>query len=305
MTTNRIASFFAAVATFFPLFATSLTPAPAEAANPNANARFFFPADLQCRKPLRPLFFQESTAKSKPPVLIVGGTMSAELIYIFLETRLLADNYNVYFYELHKGGMIDMNENAKGLATCADAVLEDAGASKLSLIGHSQGGVVARAFIRDQPGKVDTMVSLAAPHLGTSPTNPLVGLLAAIAGLTPEGAQQAQVLKSQMAPNSTFLDSINKNWPAKDPVHYVNIISTNDEWIVPYKNGLMPESMCDEVDAHGQAIACNVTLQTECPNRILTDHVLLASDVAVYTGIKAGLEHQQVKAAIKPMCFAI
>ena len=55
----------------------------------------------------------------------------------------------------------------------ADGVRAQTGAARVDLIGHSQGGLVGRYYIKYLGGasEVDSMISLGAPHYGTSLAN--------------------------------------------------------------------------------------------------------------------------------------
>ena len=104
----------------------------------------------------------------KNPVLIVGGTLASELIYLTLEARLRRDGYTVEFFELPKGGMIDIRESARQLKFRVADVLQRNGAKQVNLIGHSQGGTVARTYVHDfGSASVESVISLGTPHQGT------------------------------------------------------------------------------------------------------------------------------------------
>ena len=71
----------------------------------------------------------------------------AEVTYATLRTRLQADGHPVSIFGLPGGGLGDISATAAALADHVAAVLATTGASKVDLIGHSQGGIVARTFI--------------------------------------------------------------------------------------------------------------------------------------------------------------
>lgn len=271
-----------------------------------APALIFHVDGVQCIRPLRPLFFTPES--NKEPVVVVGGTAATELIYTPLELRLMNDKYETYFFQLHQNGLIDMRTNADYLAKCVDAVLADTGKTKVHFIGHSQGGLVARSYMRrHNASKVESLISLASPNLGTevaaavdpkanvseeAKIKALVAnlLLSPVAILTPMNEQK--LLLEQFSPGSSFIADLNGNLPAK--VHFTNFSTTQDLFVHPWQNGQMPNAACDKTDAKGQPLACNIVLQQICPLRILTDHMLLASDAAVYSGIQDALKREKI-----------
>jgi pimeloyl-ACP methyl ester carboxylesterase len=51
-----------------------------------------------------------------------------------------------------------------------DELLESAGADKVVLMAHSMGGLVARAYVKAHPSKVDRVVTIGTPYLGAPKT---------------------------------------------------------------------------------------------------------------------------------------
>ena len=107
------------------------------------------------------------------PVIIVAGTFSPAFANEPLAARLRADGYRVWIFELPALGTGDIAASARSLNTFADSVRAQTGASKVDLIGHSQGGLVARQYVKFAGGssEVDSLVSLGAPHYGTYVAN--------------------------------------------------------------------------------------------------------------------------------------
>lgn len=107
------------------------------------------------------------------PVIIVAGTVSPAFANEPLRARLTADGYDAYIYELPGLGVGDIAATTAPLASYVDAVLAATGADRVDLIGHSQGGLVARYFVKELGGAavVDSLISLGAPHYGTALAN--------------------------------------------------------------------------------------------------------------------------------------
>ncbi len=75
-------------------------------------------------------------------------------------------NLFIFPYDWRK----DIATQIKGLNDKIDEATKSAGTSKVQILAHSMGGLVAREYIRntDQAQKVDTLIELGTPHVGTS-----------------------------------------------------------------------------------------------------------------------------------------
>src|SRR4051794_31788270 len=109
---------------------------------------------------------------ARDPVIIVAGTFAGEgpatVYYAPLAARLRADGYPAYIFGLPGGGLGDIVDTSQALNAFADQVRAQTGAARVDLIGHSQGGLVGRYYIKYLGGvdEVDSMISLGAPHYG-------------------------------------------------------------------------------------------------------------------------------------------
>ncbi|WP_375768768.1 alpha/beta fold hydrolase [Archangium gephyra] len=229
----------------------------------------------------------------KNPVIIVGGTMAGEFLYWLLEARLRADGYTVEFFELPELGLIDIHKGAQQLSYKVADVLLRTGAQKVNLIGHSQGGITSRTYVHDYgPNSVESLITLGSPHQGVNiEKGSMLELLATVlfsCQATPQPAVCQQLLHG-----SSLINEINLR-PASDPIYYTSLLTTNDIFVTPYTFGIMAN--CDRTNAAGQALKCNVLVQDkdQCPAN-LVDHVGLASNGVVYSGIRQALEHKPVR----------
>jgi hypothetical protein len=93
-----------------------------------------------------------------------------------------------------------------------------------------------------------------------------------------------------MRAGSQFITEINQR-PANDPIYYTNFNTRNDVFTKADTNGRMDN--CDRISQSGEALQCNVTVQDQCPAN-LVEHVGLASNGAVYSGIRQALEHRKI-----------
>ena len=123
------------------------------------------------------------TAAHPDPVVLVHGTAeNMSNNWQAMSPALKAAGYCVYAfnYGSYNGsgavGVYGLNlieRSAQELATEVDTVLSQTGASKVDLVGHSQGGMMPRYYMKNLGGgsKVDDLVALSPSNHGT--TNPL------------------------------------------------------------------------------------------------------------------------------------
>jgi hypothetical protein len=127
----------------------------------------------------------------------------------------------------------------------------------VSLIGHSQGGMLSRyvAVRRGRLGVVDDIIGFAPSSHGT--TNPLAG---------PAGLFGCTACAQQMA-GSAFMKKVNEPPPeAPGPAWYTTVTTTHDEVVTPYRSQALAGDH-----------ATNVILQDKCPSDFF-EHVTLVGD---------------------------
>lgn len=223
------------------------------------------------------------TAAQEPdPVIIVNGTFGPAFFYEPLAKRLRHDDHEAFIFELTDLGTGDIANTARDLAAFVDDVLARTGAAKVDLVGHSQGGLVARQYVKFLGGdaKVDSLISLGSPHYGTAVAN--------IADFFGGGNCLGIVACEQMAVGSEFVNTLNEGDDTIGSVRYTNFYTSLDELVRPVANAALQDG------------ATNVRIQSQCPLRIV-EHVGLALDGTVYSGIHDAL----AGAPIRLNCFAI
>lgn len=213
-------------------------------------------------------------AADDDPVIIVAGTFSPAFANEPLRARLLADGYDAHIFELPGLGLGDIAQTSVPLVAFVDQILASTGADQVDLIGHSQGGLVARYYVKELGGaaKVDSLISLGAPHYGTVIAN--IGQLLGIGGLC--------VACDQMAQGSAFLSDLNAGDDTIGAVDYTNLYTSYDEIVRPVRNATLADG------------ATNVRVQSQCWFRVV-GHLGLILDGAVYSGIEDALEHRRVR----------
>ena len=142
------------------------------------------------------------------------------------------------------GGITSMKRSAGQLAAFVDRVLKATGATKVDIVGHSQGALMPAYYVKFLGGadKVDKYVSLAPLWEGTD-------LFARIH--VPAAVRRSRLLSTigrkalyafssacrEMRPGSDFLDELTAGGTYVDNVTYTNIATQFDEIVVPYTSG--------------------------------------------------------------------
>lgn len=111
----------------------------------------------------------------KPPLLLVHGLACNRDTWFWFRRQLERRGYRVYTVDCTPP-FAQIASYAPQIARAVDEILGATGAKRTVLIGHSMGGLVSRAYL-DQFGtdKVEHVITLGTPHLGTWMTNFAVG----------------------------------------------------------------------------------------------------------------------------------
>ncbi|WP_080792606.1 esterase/lipase family protein [Corynebacterium pacaense] len=119
-------------------------------------------------------FFQDDwrarpTAARPWPVVLIHGSGASKGSWQELGAELRKAGWAVFAPDFGTRATDPIAESASQVGAYIDAVLLITGAAQVVLVGHSQGGVVARYWMRTYGGymKVRHMVSLSVPNHGT------------------------------------------------------------------------------------------------------------------------------------------
>ncbi|CRK61772.1 putative lipase [Alloactinosynnema sp. L-07] len=221
-----------------------------------------------------------ATAATPSPVVIVAGTFGPAFFYEPLAARLRADGRQVAIFQLTNLGRADIRVSARDLNTFADAFRSRTGAAKVDMVTHSQGGLVARRYIKNEGGatEVGSLVNLGTPNYGTAIANLTSFFTDGICGVS----------CSQMEVGSSFINDLNAGDDTVGAVRYTNLYTFLDELVRPVGNAAMKDG------------ATNVLIQSQCPFRVV-GHITLATDGTVYDGVRDALNLQTVRLN----CFAL
>ncbi len=220
-----------------PAQATSLPTLPAAGAN-----------DWSCRP----------TKAHPSPVVIVHGTFGdSKSLLDRLSWRMHTAGYCVFALDYGNRATGPIEASADQLKAFVTKVLGATGAAKVSMVGHSQGGMMPRYYIKFLGGGrvVDDLIGLSPSNHGTS--NPLL-LTPGLGYLCPSCLQQQT--------GSTFLRHLNAGDETPGPVSYTNVVTRFDEVVLPYTSGYLAGPN-----------TTNIRLQSKCPLD-LADHLLIPTD---------------------------
>ena len=148
----------------------------------------------------------------------------------------------------------DIAQSAGQLSTFVNKVLAATGATKVDLVGHSQGGMMPRYYIKNLGGasKVNTLVGLAPSNHGTT----LEGLFT-LASYFPGGSSVAGAdcpACEQQEAGSSFITNLNAGGETAPGVNYTVIESDNDEVVTPYTSAFLAPA----------PNVTNILLQNQC-----------------------------------------
>ena len=160
------------------------------------------------------------------PVLLVHGLSCNRGNWFWFRRRLERRGYRVYTLD-YTPPLARIASYAPQVARAIDEVLAAAGAGQLVLVGHSMGGLVARAYL-DQFGgdKIRHVITLGTPHLGT--------WMARLA-LGPN--------LRDMDLDSVWLEGLREREAARSPRPYANftcLCTYHDNLVTPQTNAMLP-----------------------------------------------------------------
>ncbi|QEV17288.1 esterase/lipase family protein [Streptomyces alboniger] len=228
-----------------------------------------------------------STAHPRPVVLVHGTFGNSVDNWLVLAPYLVRRGYCVYSLDygqlkdvpfFHGLGPID--KSAEQLDGFVDKVLASTGAEEADLVGHSQGGMMPRHYLKFLGGadKVNALIGLAPDNHGTTLLG-LTKLLPYFPGVEDLLTTKTPSLADQVA-GSPFLTRLNKGGDTVPGVRYTVIATKYDEVVTPYRSQFL-----DGPDVR------NVTVQDLC-------RVDVAEHLAV--GVLDRVAHHEVANALDP-----
>jgi triacylglycerol esterase/lipase EstA (alpha/beta hydrolase family) len=235
-----------------------------------------FPVNYNAPPPGANVPCTPSAAHPYPVVLTEGTFASMYNSFGAIAPDLANNGYCVYAFNYGQTlpftgffAMGDIRSSASQLSTEVNRVLAETGASKVDIVGWSQGGMMPRYYINQLGGasKVNMLVGFAPSNYGTN----LDGLTNLLAGLGVLGLDTALLSITcdacvQQLQGSSFLTNLNQA-PTAPGVKYVVIETSKDEVVTPFTNAFLPA---------GPNVQ-SIMLQNQC-SQDASDHLSIGYD---------------------------
>jgi triacylglycerol esterase/lipase EstA (alpha/beta hydrolase family) len=228
-------------------------------------------------------FSCKPSALHPQPVILVPGTYESMFKNWAVMSPVLKNaGYCVFSldYGAEDGGPASgpLADSAAQLGSFVNAVLGATGAKQVDLVGHSQGGMMPRYYIKFLGGTktVHSLVGIAPSNHGTTLTpNPLSYVPGVSTGgdgtpstaPIPGGPTTTEMsgsvalgdfnaAASDQSAGSAFLENLNAGGDIQGDVYYTTIATTHDEIVTPYTS----EALAGPADQ-----VTNVVIQNFCP----------------------------------------
>jgi triacylglycerol lipase len=210
-------------------------------------------------------------AQHEQTVLLLHGFFQTRAVWEVMEDRLRYDGYGVFSFDL--GGLFyrfntrRTAELAERIADKIERVCDRYDLDRFHIVGHSQGGLVARHYIQQHGGhrRAKSLITLGSPHHGT-PTA-VLGVYLMAGGLL-------SATPWELMPGSRFLQRLSRDsFPPDIPI--TSIYSKHD-LISPYPFSILRPKPGD-TNMH------NIQVKG-------VGHTELTHDAGVYRLVRAQLE---------------
>jgi triacylglycerol esterase/lipase EstA (alpha/beta hydrolase family) len=201
------------------------------------------------------------TAAHPDPVVLVpalGGDIGSEWQ---AASPLLANHgYCVFAFDYRDEGHAHLPGVAAHLAAFVDKVLAATGGSRVDIVGHSQGGMLPRYYLRFLGGasKVRTLVGITPINHGTTLAG-LGTLLGANPATSSLIASECPACLDDLA-GSSFMRQLNAGGDTVPSVRYTVIGTRYEDVVTPYRSVFL-----------AGARVTNILLQDQCPTDLI-DH---------------------------------
>jgi triacylglycerol esterase/lipase EstA (alpha/beta hydrolase family) len=217
-------------------------------------------------------FSCQPSAQHPRPVVLVHGTFGNSIDnWLGFAPYLVNRGYCVFSFDYGMlpgetlfGGLGPIADSAQQLSAFTDRVLAATHVAKVDIVGHSQGGMMPRYYLKFLGGaaKVNALVGLAPSNHGTTLSG-LTKLLPYFPGAEYLLDQYTPGLTDQVV-GSAFMQKLDAGGDTVPGVHYTVISTIYDEVVTPYRTQALS----------GPDVR-NVVLQNLCAVDI-SEHVAIA-----------------------------
>ena len=241
-----------------------------------------FPASAPAKGAYNDFDCKPSAAHPRPVVLVHGTFATAQLNWSgYVAPKLVDDGWCVFALDYGNRATGDIRKSAEQLRAYVTRVRRATRAKKVLMVGHSQGGMMPRYYLRFLGGAryVEELVALAPSNHGTKVAE----------GRHTPGCPACE----QQGTNSPFLRKLNRGREVEKGVDYTVIQTKKDTTIVPYTSAFLdgPKSQVS-----------NVLIQRACPDDAAS-HAGMAFDPVALQWIRNALERSgPANPRFKPRC---
>lgn len=165
------------------------------------------------------------SATTRPPVLLLHGLFHSRACWWYTWLQLSRQGFDS-LHSLNLPPWKNIEELTELVAMKVDALRQASGQARVTLVGHSMGGILARNYLQLRGGaaKVDRLILLGVPNQGSR--------------LVPFALTR---LARVLLPNSPFLQRLNQT-PLPTDVPVTNILTRHDNMVVPYTLCELPQA---------------------------------------------------------------
>jgi triacylglycerol lipase len=228
-----------------------------------------------------------STAHPYPVVLVHGTLFDKTLTWNLMAPVLEHAGYCVFALDYGHRGTQEIAHSAAELKAFVERVRQATGAARVDLVGHSQGGMMPRYYIKFLGGAahVHDLIGLAPSNHGT--TIPLAA---------PLGQYADCIACTEQVAGSPFLTHLNAGDQTPAPVNYTVIETSHDEIVTPYQSAFLPPE---------DGRVTNILLQQDCPADP-SEHVTITDDpVAIQWVLNALSANGPANPSFTPDCTGL
>ncbi|KUN66984.1 lipase [Streptomyces canus] len=190
-----------------------------------------------------------SAAHPRPVVLVHGTFANSVDNWLALAPYLENRDYCVFSFDYGQlsgvplfYGLGPIDKSAEQLKTFVDKVLAATGAPETDLVGHSQGGLMPRYYLKFLGGaaKVNALVGIAPDNHGTTLSG-ITNLLPYFPGIQDLLTTHTPALADQVV-GSPFLTKLNEGGDTVPGVKYTVLATKYDEVVTPYRSQFLSGS---------------------------------------------------------------
>ncbi len=230
-----------------------------------------------------------SASHPRPVVLVHGTGANMALSWQAVSPELRNRGFCVFALNYGRvggaslGALAPVSRSARQLAVFVDQVLDRTGAEKVDIVGHSQGGMMPRQYLRFEGGatKVGTLVGLASSNYGIGRDPGPEARLPTPTELFLQ--RQASVFCGacvDQTAGSLFLRRLNEGSDTVPGVRHVVIQTRYDQIVAPYTNALLRGPGAENILVQDGCEQDRVDHAAIAPDRRAVGYVVRALDPA-------------------------